>query len=145
MVMARIDVVSAAKTNRKAFLNDSFALTSGQVETEYPDRKDKIEARVIVCLACKPVWVPMVTPIISPMAQPAKQWSVALKAMFPAAPCDVCVFVDIGILAFWFCTRRPLQYAVRRVLVVRRSLFRVAFHRRCLAYPLHVSAYGSLG
>ena len=81
MVIDRIDNVSAAKTNLKALMNDSLALISGIVDTVQPDVNAKTDAKITVACGVNPACVPMVTPSISPIMQPAKQCKVAANAM----------------------------------------------------------------
>ena len=81
IVMARIDNVSAAQTSLNARMNDSRARHRGVVEMAYPETNDNILARSTVLWGVNPACVPIVTPISSPIAQPNRQWRVALAAM----------------------------------------------------------------
>src|SRR4051812_24697937 len=79
--MVRMDRLSAASTTVSAFRRASPDRRSGIVDRLYPNRKARAIERAMVAGLLNPAAVPMIKPAISPMAQPVRQWRVALMAM----------------------------------------------------------------
>ena len=78
--MSVIDSVSAAKARRAAAANASPEASRGRSVREYPNTKARATERSMVGTSSQPRAVPITMPNTSPMAQPVRQWSVALKA-----------------------------------------------------------------
>jgi len=76
-----IDSVSAARTTPSAPKKPSPPLMSGSVERVYPNRNARPTASPIVARVLSPRAVPTISPPISPIAHPVRQWSVALAAI----------------------------------------------------------------
>ncbi len=70
-------------------MNGIFAFKSGTVDTLYPEINESIAAIMTVWCGANPATVPTVTPMSSPIAQPARQWSVALAAIL-LTECPTC-------------------------------------------------------
>lgn len=131
IVIVRIETVSAASTRRNAFLNEAPALTIGRVDTLYPEINERIAASSTVSREAKLNVVPIVTPMSSPIAQPIRQCSVALAAIFLMEPRDWCwrawcsfiycivvhLMLDINILSGIFITMRKRSEQFRQQII----------------------------
>ncbi len=81
IVIVSIDSVSAANTSLSDAQNFIPERIMGIVETVYPEINDSEAAKITIFSLPSPACVPIVTPISSPIAHPARQWSVALADM----------------------------------------------------------------
>lgn len=88
--MTVIDNVSEAKAKEKALAKFSPDFIRGISVSKYPKKKARTIAKKIVVKLENPKDVPITIPKISPIAQPVRQWRVALKAVFVRFCADIC-------------------------------------------------------
>ena len=76
-----IEAVSAANATRKDFLSPRPCPSNGRMLSEYPNINARTMDIIMLGAADHPKAVETIMPSTSPIAQPVKQWSVALAAV----------------------------------------------------------------
>ena len=120
--MTAIEIVSAAKTSVRAFLSDSPARRGGIALKLYPNKNAKPTDKMILGSAGQKSAEEMTMPIISPMAHPVRQCSVARSAV---------VFADVFMTSFYI---PPWGMSIGEQYLFFYSRGNTLNLKRCLAY-----------